>query len=133
MPETPWEALVASGGVDQRDIPLSVKTNKPGWDWRAALPSWVWHGMSLDGSTEGWLFIKLSHTGSDTSRKIASEWDDVATGLFYYRDWTDSTLPFVAKGETYRSGFWFEKPVDALAFHRKFGGEFQGATLRRMG
>ena len=50
------------------------------------------------------------------------KFDDKAKGLFYYRDWTESSLPFVEEGEIYMSGFWFQKLSDAKHFQELHGG-----------
>lgn len=125
---TPWQQFVSSGEVKPDDIPRSAKTNKPSWGWRAQLPSWVWHQISID-RYPGWdrvgdapPFVMLEHTDSAESREMAVNWDYEATGLYYYRDWTGGGSPFVAPGEMYWSGFWFEKIEDAIAFHKTNGG-----------
>jgi len=92
--------------------------NNAGWNHR--LLTWNWHGHSIDGYP-GWeiekdrvpAFVKLGHKrgGKNTeveSADISKAWDDIAKGDFYQRDWTDSGIPFVNKGETYWSGWWFE-------------------------
>jgi hypothetical protein len=38
------------------------------------------------------------------SRVIAAEWDDSASGLFYYRDWTDDGAASAVDGEVYHAG-----------------------------
>lgn len=126
-PMTPWDKLVASGNLKSDDVPEK-------WDWHAYVPMWVWHTISLAdyrfGSTAlSWdrigdtpPFVMFEHSGNDTSRGMAVTWDDEATGLFYYRDWTSSGIPCIADGNTYWSGFWFERLADANAFHDKYGG-----------
>ncbi len=85
--------------------------------WRHRLLMWNFHGHALDGYP-GWeidrerspAFAKLTHTrgnDEDESHKLAVEWDDIAAVDFYQRDWTDDGIPFVNKGETYWSGWWF--------------------------
>lgn len=125
---TPWNAFVATGQVDDKDIPVD-SNDEPCWDWRAALPGWVFNRMSYAGYPESWdrcgdglPFVMFEHSGADRSRKIATTWDDEATGLFYYRDWTSSGTPIVRTEEKYWSGFWFEKRYDAELFHIKHGG-----------
>lgn len=77
-----------------------------------------WHRLSLD-KYPGWelesddcpAFIKLTHVrgeGEVESRELADKWDDEARVHFYQRDWTEDGIPFVHKGETYWSGWWFE-------------------------
>ncbi len=123
---------MATGQVDDKDIPVN-SNDEPGWNWRAALPSWIFNRMAIRGFPENWdrcgadlsnpiPFVMFEHFGTDRSRKIATKWDDEATGLFYYRDWTSSGMPFVAAGDKYWSGFWFEKRCEAELFHKKHGG-----------
>lgn len=57
-----------------------------------------------------------------SSRDIAIEFDDIAQGHFYYRDWTGSSLPFVSGDELYASGFWFEFESDAYRFVKLYRG-----------
>lgn len=102
--------------------------------WIKRLLMWNWHWCSLDG-WPGWHiigeghekhppFVQLTITSGEgkSSHTIASEWDDLAKGLFYHRDWTDSGIPCVSKNEQYRAGFWFEKIEDRDAFVARFGG-----------
>lgn len=96
------------------------------WDWNHFIPVWDFPRLSAR-------WQKVNHTdcpfvslamkrGYVDSRKIAIEFDDIATGKCYYRDWTESGLPFVNEGETYQSGFWFEKLSDAQEFQKRYGG-----------
>ncbi len=102
--------------------------------WLKRVLMWNWHWIALDGYP-GWdlvgsgsdqhpPFAKLTiRKGSAKSaREIEIEWDDLATGLFYHRDWTDDGIPFVNDGETYWAGFWFEKTADRDAFVARYGG-----------
>lgn len=95
---------------------------------------WDWHEVSLDGYP-GWdlveaggvkrpSFVKLAIRNKidKSSEDITREFDDVATGRFYSRDWTSSGLPFVSDNETYQAGWWFQKREDAVAFVRRYGG-----------
>jgi len=92
------------------------------WDWRNMLPSSIFHAMLLDGMP-GWerdsgiYQVRFSIIkGVSSSRQIATWWDDLATGQFYYRDFTDSGLPFVDDGEVYKSSFYFQFKHDAIRF-----------------
>lgn len=85
--------------------------------WKHKVLSWNWDMHSLDGFPEWQIekdrcpaFVKLTHvrgTGSVESSALAEAWDDIAEVDFYQRDWTDSGIPFVDKGEIYWSGWWF--------------------------
>jgi hypothetical protein len=129
---TPWEKFVASDQFEEGDMPVNAE-GKPSWSWRAALPMWVFHRLQAAGLTSepDWdddgvslspPFVMIGSDGGERSRRAATELDDVATGLFYYRDWTNSGTPCVAEGELYFSGFWFQRMADAEAFHKKWGG-----------
>jgi hypothetical protein len=62
-------------------------------------------------------FVMLELTkGKFASSYLASEFENMATGDFYYRDWTKSTLPFVDEGEVYWSGFSFQYLADGKKF-----------------
>lgn len=111
--------------------------------WKKKLLRWDWHEVVLDGYP-GWdlvdaprgeakhpPFVRLSirNKTDKSSLDISREFDDVAVGRFYSRDWTDSSrgwtdsgLPFVDDGEVYSAGWWFQKREDAYAFIRKYGG-----------
>ena len=68
------------------------------------------------------IFIMFEHTDKNASAKMAEWADDNIEGLFAYRDWTPSGLPFVGEEETYWSGFTFQKLEDAKLFQKGFGG-----------
>lgn len=102
--------------------------------WIKKLLMWHWHAVSLDGYP-GWdlegeagrrhpPFVKLriKNKVDKSSSDIANEWDDLSEGLFYGRDWSDDGSVFVNEGETYTSGFWFQKTSDAERFIAKYGG-----------
>lgn len=85
--------------------------------WKHRMLSWNFNSHALDGYP-GWqiesedspAFVKLSHVrgeGEVESAKLSTAWDDLATVDFYQRDWTDDGIPFVNKGTTYWSGWWF--------------------------
>ena len=48
--------------------------------------------------------------------------DDNIQGYFAYRDWTGDGLPTVRKGDTYWSGFTFQRLSDAKEFVKEYGG-----------
>ena len=102
--------------------------------WQRRMLMWNWHWTSLDG-WPGWDIVgtgherhpsavELSHVvgNGKQSIDIAREYDDEPGGLFYQRDFTSDNLPFVNKGETYRSIFWFERTADRDAFLQRYGG-----------
>ena len=68
------------------------------------------------------IFVMFEHTGSETAIKMARWADDNIIGLFTYRDWTLSNLPFVDENEIYWTGFTFQKLEDAKVFVENFGG-----------
>lgn len=102
--------------------------------WKRKVLMWNWHqitlaewpGWDLIGFRPEWHppFVELTIVnGKDKpSRDIANEWDDLATGLFYCRDWSLDGSVSVCDGETYRAGFWFERVADRDAFLAKYGG-----------
>ena len=94
--------------------------------WNHKLLTWNWHSHSID-RYPGWeldkddvpAFVKLTHVrgdGDTESAVLANAWDDVAEADFYQRDWTDSGIPFVDKGDTYWSGWWFETAAERDRF-----------------
>lgn len=96
--------------------------------------TWDWYKIALDGYP-GWdlvnsakglhpPFVLLERHGriDKTSTDIDREFDDIATGRFYSRDWTSDGIPFVNKGEVYHSGWWFQKREDAVRFVQIYGG-----------
>ena len=105
--------------------------------WRKKLLTMDWHEVSLDGYP-GWEsesvdgiktppFVKLTHTRQAEeveSSTLATKWDDIAEEPFYMRDWTDDGIPFVSKGETYWSGWWFKTVAERdrfVAWHDDHG------------
>ncbi len=99
-----------------------------GWDWNRKVPMWDWHTLQIHGYP-GWelethsdgehpAFFHLSCVVGDgpQSRELAVEFDDIAQGQFYYRDWTDDGIPFVRDKETYQARFWFQKSSDRERF-----------------
>jgi hypothetical protein len=95
------------------------------WDWHEACcknyPGW---DLVESGGTRHPPFVKLviRNKKDKSSEDITREWDDLAKGRFYSRDWTDSGIPFVSDGEVYTAGFWFEKKEDAYEFVKRYGG-----------
>lgn len=117
---TPWEDFVASGRLKPGDVPSH-------WDWKALIPGWVFIDLQLQGYPH-WdqtddcpPFVMFEHCG-DASRSVAQKFDDIAMGLFAYRDWTATGLPIVSAGDMYWSGFWFQRMLDAEVFHAAYGG-----------
>lgn len=94
------------------------------WDWHDICLK-GWPGWELDPSTKAPHFTNLTvtHKSSKSSRDRAIEFDDLSEGRFYYRDWTDSGLPFVEEGEVYRSQFCFEKKADKEKFDKTLNGK----------
>lgn len=68
--------------------------------------------------------VRLSiRNGIDkSSEEISNEFDDIATGKFYSRDWSRSGSMFVNRGEIYDAGWWFQKREDAYEFVKRYGG-----------
>jgi hypothetical protein len=92
------------------------------WTWKLLLPSQTYYSLELDG-WPGWekpngesvttiSFTIVKGHGKE-SRDMALLWDDQGHGQFWYRDFTDSGLPYVEDGEEYRSRFWFQFRDDA--------------------
>jgi len=102
--------------------------------WKKKLLMWDWHDLSYDGYL-GWdlvesggrkhpPFVKLTirNKVDKSSDDITREFDDVATGKFYSRDFSLSGSMFVSDGEVYEAGWWFQKREDAYAFIKRYGG-----------
>lgn len=101
--------------------------------WKRKLLMWNWNSHAMDGYP-GWeienaaetdkysrhpAFVKLSHVrgkGEVESTQLCNDWDDIAQGSFYQRDWTDSGIPFVNENEVYWSGWWFETVAERDRF-----------------
>jgi len=119
---TPLEKLIESNKED-------FSTSNSGW--RALLSTWDWHTVIIN-LYQGWdhpiddtkdvSFVMFEHTDSNKSKEMAGSFDDIATGLFYYRDWTRSGLPFTSEDGVFWSGFWFQKLSEAKIFHDINGG-----------
>lgn len=124
---------IASLDWDELGIPDS-------WDWLAKPPSWAWHRLAIDGYSDWdqvgateradsrlskappFVMVECTRERAPESEEMANSFDDVATGLFYYRDWTHDGIPWCNAGEVYWSGFWFQRIADALAFQASYGG-----------
>lgn len=82
-----------------------------------------WDNLIVDEKTQPEaIFVMFELTGVKTSHEMAVWTDDNIFGLFLYRDWTKSSLPFVDENEVYWSGFTFQKLEDAKFFAEKFNG-----------
>lgn len=101
--------------------------------WRKKLLMWDWHEVQLAGYpdwdlVEGYEkhppFVKLAIRNKidKSSEDISREFDDVAVGRFYSRDWSRDGSVFVGKGEVYDAGWWFQKREDAYEFIKRYGG-----------
>ena len=104
--------------------------------WKKKLLSWDWHEVTIAGYPEWDLvdvgasndkrppFVKLTirNKVDKSSEDISLEFDDVATGRFYSRDWSREGSPFVRDGEIYDAGWWFQKRDDAYKFVKMYGG-----------
>lgn len=99
--------------------------------WKKKLLSWDWYDVVGDMYADWDLtdsghppFVKLliRNKTDKSSADITREFDDIAQGRFYTRDWTSSGLPFVDVGEVYTAGFWFQKREDAYEFVKRYGG-----------
>lgn len=96
------------------DWPQIVFARYPGWDLVESI-----EGRDLQPP-----FVKLAiRRGADKPfQEIMREFDDVAVGRFYGRDFTRDGSPFVQEGDAYEAGFWFQRREDAHAFIRRYGG-----------
>lgn len=104
--------------------------------WKKKLLMWDWYDVAHDGYP-GWdlvapgggndrhpPFVKLAikNKTDKSSEDISREFDDVAVGRFYSRDWSREGSPFVRDGEVYDAGWWFQKREDAYTFVKLYGG-----------
>ena len=83
------------------------------------LPGW-------DKTPEGKPYlVTLYHEVGTTmsSLEVASKWDDIGKGQFYYADQTKSGMPWVDEGETYVSRFVFQFEKEAGEFTQLFVGK----------
>lgn len=85
----------------------------PGWD------------LNPDGEPSNVELDIIKGTGL-SSRDMAIEFDDLADGSFWYRDWANSGIQFIGGGEGYKSIFVFKRKSDWLEFinlyHKEIGG-----------
>jgi hypothetical protein len=96
------------------------KKNIPSWDWYPLVFA-KWPDWEKEGDFPPFVELIITKGKGKSSHEMAVEFDDIAQGNFYWRDWTDSGLPFVDKGESYKSCFWFEFVFDRDIFKQKFG------------
>ncbi len=102
--------------------------------WKKKLLMWDWHEVSMAGYP-GWdlvdsggekhpPFVKLAIVNKvdKSSDDIRNEFDDIAVGKFYSRDWSRDGSCSVVPNEVYDVGFWFEKREDAYTFIKRYGG-----------
>jgi len=96
------------------------------WDWRELMHDGFpgWDLVDSEGGHKRPPFIKLAirNKVDKSSEDIAREVDEVATGLFYSRDFSRDGSCSVADGEIYDAGWWFQKRQDAYDFIRRYGG-----------
>lgn len=105
---------------------ITTTTDNAGWLKMVLL--WDWYpivfdkfpGWEMDGEEPYSEKLIVTNGVGKSSREMAIAFDDVAAGRFYYRDWTDSGLPFVDGGESYRSAFWFQTKADRDKFREMF-------------
>lgn len=104
--------------------------------WRKKVLMWDWHEIALAGYP-GWdlvdpgagyekrpPFVKLAirNKVDKDSDDIDREFDDIATGKFYSRDFSRDGSVYVGEGEYYDAGWWFQKRADAYTFMKLYGG-----------
>ncbi len=95
--------------------------------WNRLVPSSVFNWLSVEkerGREKEMCFVMLRHVRGQEkeSSEIAHEVDDLASGLFYYRDWTSTNIPIVPEGQVYYSGWWFQFPDEGRRFVHFYGG-----------
>jgi hypothetical protein len=124
-----FEPLDESGEVI-RESAFAPHTRGVGeWDWRRMIPGDEYQALSL-ARFPGWhkvegvphsIQLEHIHDKGKSSKEIATEWDDLSAGCFYYRDITQSHLPMVDRGERYKSLFVFQFKEDMITFKSLFG------------
>lgn len=104
-----------------------IKNMTTEWDWTHYIGMMDWFdlypdypGWELENGKPLYVDLTITNKKDKSSHKIASEWDEIATGPFYWRDWTDSGLPFADEGEVYRSAFWFALRSDMEKFKQLY-------------
>ena len=106
--------------IEEESHCLVIIEENFGWRWKLTSSKWYnillsdYHSWDVIIDQEFFYktppFVKLKHirtSGKIESNILCNEWDDIANGEFYQRDWTSSSLPFVDEGEEYWSGWWF--------------------------
>lgn len=106
---------------------MAELTTQNVWNWNRMLCMADYYKLALAG-WPGWdkpngsepPMTGLSHKAGvgKSSRELAIEFDDIAEGKFYYRDFTDSGIPIVSDGEVYRSQFTFQYASDFEKFNK---------------
>ena len=83
-----------------------------------------WHSVTSPNGEKHPPFVKLAirNDFDKSSLDIDREFDNIATGKFYSRDFSRDGSVFVNKGDWYDAGWWFEKLEDAYTFIKKYGG-----------
>lgn len=104
--------------------------------WKKRLLMLDWYEVARDGYP-GWdlvdpggghdrhppcVKLAIKNSVDKSSTDICREFDDLAAGRFYSRDWSREGSPFVRDGEIYDAGWWFQKREDAYAFIKLYGG-----------
>jgi hypothetical protein len=111
--------------ITRRELPKDPTNG----GWKQKVMTMDWYDICMDmypdweiepvGDQKTPAFVKLTHVRGDgdvESSKLASAWDDIASEQFYTRDWTDSGIPCVGKGEIYWSGWWFKTVAERDRF-----------------
>ena len=101
-------------------------------DWNKSLGSSDFYDIQFNGYI-GWdkidnkepyfVMLEIIKNKDKSSHEMAVEFDDISHGNFYWRDWTESSLPFVDEREAYWSGFTFQFAEDAKRFVELYGGK----------
>lgn len=107
--------------------------------WKKKMLSWDWHEMLAINFPKYWPdgdiilnpdgvqhppFVKLAicNKKDKSSTDIDREFDDIATGKFYSRDFSRNGSCCVGNHEWYDAGWWFQKLEDMFTFIKKYGG-----------
>lgn len=114
-----------------------MSSNSAACGWKKTVFSLDWHALACrgwpgwdrpSGSDRPFQVDTTTEWGKDrSSYKIASEFDDMAEGPFYWRDYTESGLPYVSAGEKYKSSFFFARRTDMEKFVSLYGGTLANA------
>lgn len=101
--------------------------------WKKKVLMWDWHEISLN-NYPGWdlvdsdpkhpPFVKLAikNKVDKSSLDISREFDNIAMGRFYFRDFSRDNSSYVGENEIYDAGWWFQKREDAYTFIKLYGG-----------